>query len=282
MNPADTVGGAVTALFVPGDRADRFSKAAAAGPDIVIIDLEDAVAPDAKGAALVATIEAVGNGFQAVVRMNSASTEYFQSELEALVQLTATPGSGLLGVMIPKAEDVETVELVRGRIPAELAVVPLIESAAGVVATARIVACQGVTRLAFGAIDFVADIDASGEDEFLAYARSLIVVHSRAFRISPPLDTPIAEFSDEAVVASAAKRARGYGFGGKLCIHPRQVAIITAAFQPDDRQITWARAVISVGAGVGTVDGAMVDRPVVLQARSILRRAGLGADINQD
>jgi len=275
VEAADRVASAVTALFVPGDRPERFPKAAAAGPDVVIIDWEDAVAPEAKPVAAAATIEAVAAGFPAIVRMNAAGSPTFDAELDALINLAGQPGNGLLGVMLPKAEATADLERVRSRVPAWLAIVPLIESASGLVSAVQLASIPGVTRLAFGAIDFALDIGADDGDEYLGYARSALVVASRAAGIAAPLDTPTAEFRDEAVVAAAARRARGFGFGGKLCIHPRQVEVIAQAFRPDEASIAWARQVVGAGDGVSSVNGAMVDRPVVERAKEILRRASL-------
>ncbi|SDO32762.1 citrate lyase subunit beta / citryl-CoA lyase [Cryobacterium flavum] len=274
MAEAEVVGEAITALFVPGDRPQRFSKAAAARPDVVIVDWEDAVAPQSKAAATASTMEFLSDGFVALVRTNPIGSPTFESELEALAELATTPGNGLLGIMLPKADSAQDVERICRRLPANLAVVPLIESAAGLVAAMKLAAIPGVTRLAFGAIDFALDIGADDGDQYLAYARSELVVVSRAANIAAPLDSPTPEFDDVEFVASAARYARGFGFSGKLCIHPRQVSIVAAAFLPDDVTVAWARKVAGAADGVSTVDGTMVDRPVIERARRVLRRIG--------
>ena len=275
MANADIAATAVTALFVPGDRPDRFVKAAAAGPDLVIVDWEDAVAPHAKVEARTATIEALSGGFEAVVRINPAASPTFEAELGALADLARIPGNGLLGIMLPKAESRTEAEAALAPLPAGLPLLALVESAAGVVAAVDIAATPGVTRLAFGAYDFALDVGAGDDDEFLAYARSVLVVASRAAGIAAPLDTPTAEFTDETVVAARARYAQAFGFGGKLCIHPRQVPVVAEAFRPDAAAIEWALKAAGAADGVSSIDGVMVDRPVIERAKSVLRRAGL-------
>jgi citrate lyase subunit beta/citryl-CoA lyase len=172
ISGAETVASAVTALFVPGDRPERFAKAAAAGAGVVIIDLEDAVAPEAKSAALTAAVEAVapsdgGAGVRALVRVNPQGSGHYDADITLLLSAARTPGSGLLGIVVPKAEDPAALRQLRSDMPNHLALVPLVESALGVVNAVELARVPGVTRLAFGAIDFALDIDADGGTAFL-------------------------------------------------------------------------------------------------------------------
>jgi citrate lyase subunit beta/citryl-CoA lyase len=276
---AETVAGAVTALFVPGDRPERFAKAAAAGAGVVIIDLEDAVAPAAKSAALAAAVEAVapdggGAPVRALVRVNPQGSGHYDADITLLLAAARTPGSGLLGIMVPKAEDPGALRQLRSDMPKHLALVPLVESALGVVNAVELARVPGVTRLAFGAIDFALDIDADGGDRFLDHARSQLVLASRAAGIAAPLDSPSTDIKDTARVAESARLARNFGFGGKLCIHPAQLATVHGAFAPAPADVEWALSVIGAEGGAAQVDGRMIDRPVTERAKRILARAG--------
>ncbi|MEV8148543.1 CoA ester lyase [Arthrobacter sp. NPDC080073] len=270
---------AVSALFVPGDRPERFEKAIAAGPGVVIIDLEDAVAQDAKASALASVLKAiapdVGTGHvRALVRVNPKGSDQYDAEITALLAAAEAPGTGLLGVVVPKSEDAVALRQLRADMPGHLALVPLIESAAGVVNSVELASVSGVTRLAFGAIDFALDINADSGDRFLDHARAQLVLASRAAGIAAPLDSPSTEITDINRVADSARLARNFGFGGKLCIHPAQLATVHGAFAPTEAEIRWARSVVDAEGAAAQVDGQMIDRPVTERAKRILQRAG--------
>jgi citrate lyase beta subunit len=276
---AATVATAVTALFVPGDRPERFAKASAAGAGVVIIDLEDAVAPASKSAALAAALEAVapsdgGKGVRALVRVNTRGSRHYDAEITSLFWAAQVPGSGLLGIMVPKVEDREALLQLRSYMPKHLALVPLVESALGVVNALELARVPGVTRLAFGAIDFALDIDADGGDRFLDHARAQLVLASRAAGIAAPFDSPSTDIHDAVKVADSARLASSFGFGGKLCIHPAQLETVHGAFVPTDADIEWAMSVTGSEGGATQVDGQMIDRPVTERAKRILQRAG--------
>ncbi|MDN4644218.1 HpcH/HpaI aldolase/citrate lyase family protein [Arthrobacter sp. PsM3] len=269
---------AVTALFVPGDRPERFAKAAAAGAGVVIIDLEDAVAPDAKAGALAAVLEGLaptrgGDPVRALVRVNPMDSKQYDAEITALLSSAETPESGLVGIVVPKAEDADALKLLRARMPVHLALVPLVESALGMVNALELARVPGVTRLAFGAIDFALDINADGGDRFLDQARAQLVLASRAAGIGAPLDSPSIDITDAGAVADSARLARNFGFGGKLCIHPIQVAAVHGAFTPTKADVEWALSVIRAEGGAVQVSGQMIDRPVTERAKRILQRA---------
>ncbi|MET0872543.1 MAG: CoA ester lyase [Paeniglutamicibacter terrestris] len=270
------VGDATTALFVPATRPERFAKAASTSADVVLIDLEDAVAPEHKTKARASSIEALSrrDGFKAVVRINAVGTPYFADDLEALTNLANTGGHGLLGLMVPKAETTDTIgeiaELTRSL---GLSLVPLIESATGLINAFDLARTPGVTRLAFGAIDFCLDIDSSLDERVLDHARSVLVLTSRAAGIRPPLDSPTTEIRDLRQVAESTRLARNFGFGGKLCIHPAQVAVVNSAFTPSEEDLRWATKVVQGDDAILEVDGQMIDRPVIERAKRILRRA---------
>ena len=262
----------VTALFVPGNRPDRFAKAAAAGADVVIIDLEDAVAPAARASALAHVVEglAPGTGLHALVRVTAVGSPSHASEVEALRTLAGRPGHGLAGLLLPKADDPEAVDALGAWFGCAVPLVLLIESAAGVQAVAQLARRPGVVRLAFGALDFSLDVDADVASDTVAHARSAVVIASRAAGIAAPLDTPSVEITDLAAVSATARASRRQGFGGLLCIHPAQVAVVHEAFRPTAEERRWAANVVAAGEDATQVDGRMVDRPVLERARRIL------------
>lgn len=275
----DPVEQAVTALFVPGNRPERFEKAAAAGADLVIIDLEDAVPTPDKASALDALVVALTGGsgpsVRAMVRINAIGSPSFQNEVAALSALSAAPGNGLIGVMVPKAEHAADIATLARSLATGMPIVPLIESGLGLRNSFDLANAPGVSRLAFGAIDFALDIDAGDGDRYLDYARSHLVVTSRAARRVAPLDSPCPEIRDQSLILESAVLARNFGFGGKLCIHPAQIGSVTTAFTPSDESVRWARAVVDAGIeGAASLDGQMIDLPVIERANRILTRAG--------
>jgi citrate lyase subunit beta / citryl-CoA lyase len=257
---------AVTWLFVPGDRPGRFAKAQAAGADAVVCDLEDGVAPQDKAQARAAVGAWLAAGGRAWVRVNAPGSELCDGDVEALAGLP-----GLLGLVVPKSEKASDLEDVaqRGR---GCPIIALVETAVGVLEATGIARSPAVERLAFGSIDYAGDIDAVESEDSLLLARSLLVLASRAARKPGPLDGVTTDVLDMAPVQAAAVYARGLGFAGKLCIHPRQVAAVAAGFGPDEQDVRWAREVVSAGASGGAVAvrGQMVDRPVLERARGIL------------
>lgn len=271
----EVVASAVTALFVPGDRPERFGKAAASGADVVIVDLEDAVEAGSKEKALAAAVDSLKAGeIRALVRINAKASETHDAEIAALLSVTERRGHGMLGIVLPKADHPGLISELYERFPRDLALVPLIESACGMVQAADLARVPGVTRLAFGAIDFALDINASGDDRFLDHARAQLVLASRAAEISAPLDSPCVEIQDEDTIADSARLARKFGFGGKLCIHPRQITAVTAAFLPTEAEVAWALSVKDAEGAAAQVAGQMIDRPVIERAKRILAQAG--------
>ena len=258
-------------LFVPGNRADRFDKALAAGASAVIIDLEDAVAPPDKDAARAALAAWVQPHHQVVVRINSADTPWFVDDLAMCGQ------AGVAGVMLPKAERADTLAQVMAA--GAHALLPLVESAAGIANLDAIARAPGVWRLAFGSIDLQVDLglkDAT-EDELLPF-RLQLVLASRLAGIGAPVDGVSTAIDDDHRLQQDVARARRLGFGGKLCIHPKQVALVNAGMAPSAAEVAWARRVLDAAAGAGgaavAVDGKMVDKPVLLRAEAVLREAG--------
>ena len=251
----------IAPLFVPGDRPERFARAATSGADAIIIDLEDAVAPERKELARAALVaENVPSGISVFVRTNALGTPWHEADVAALAGLNVT------GVMLPKAEAATAILALAAALPGK-AIIALLESAKGLAASREIAGCAG--RLAFGSIDFCADLGMAHEREMLLAARAEIVLASRLAGLPAPLDGVCTAIDAAAEVEADARYARAFGFGGKLCIHPKQIAPTRAGFAPTAAQIDWAERVLA-GGGAVTVDGKMVDEPVRIQARQIL------------
>jgi citrate lyase subunit beta/citryl-CoA lyase len=257
-------------LFVPGNRPDRFQKALNSGAHAVILDLEDGVAPSNKQAARESVAQWLHPDRPSVLRVNGIGTEWFEEDLA----LCGRPG--VAAVILPKAECSEQVqELVRPA-GAKFALLPLIESARGFDNARAIASCQGVQRLIFGPLDFQADLGIDGDNEELLFFRSQLVLLSRLAGIEPPVDGPTTAIGEPELVRAEALRARRLGFGGKLCIHPRQVPIVNECFAPTPAEVEWAEKIMEAaarsGGGAVAVDGKMVDRPVILLAERIWKQ----------
>ena len=252
-------------LFVPANRPERFAKAAASGTDAVILDLEDAVPQDAKEAAR-AALGADFTDLPVLVRINARGTPWHDADVAAVA------GLPVAAVILPKAEDPATCSAVAAATGKP--VIALIESGLGLAQARAIAAAEGVERLAFGSIDFCADLGCEHLREVLLPARSELVLASRLASIAGPIDGVTVQLDDLSVIRDDAAHARAMGMTGKLCIHPKQVAEVRNSFAPTEGQIDWARRVLASGDGAVSVDGAMVDEPVRIRARAILAQAG--------
>ena len=271
MTPVEV---ARTLLFVPGSRPDRFAKAAASGADLVVVDLEDAVAESDKETARGAVAEWLGgDGAEvgAAVRVNTIGSDHHGADVAALRGLP-----GLRAVVVPMAEDPDRLAALAERLGAEVAVLPLVETALGVHRVHYLAAAAGVRRLAFGHLDLAADLGSATDDTAMLMARSTLVLASRVARLPGPIDGTTTALDDPAAAAEDATRSRALGFTGKLCIHPNQVAPVNAAFRPTDDELAWAYRVLAAATagGVARVDGQMVDAPVLLRARNLVALQG--------
>ncbi|WP_313087557.1 CoA ester lyase [Pseudomonas sp.] len=264
-----------TALFVPATRPERIAKALATGADAVIVDLEDAVAEQLKAQArdqLAAFLDA-NPGAQVRVRINAAGHAQQARDLAL-----CTAYAGVAGVVLPKAESAAQVTAAAA---SGKPVWPIVESARGLAALADIAAAGGVERLSFGALDLGLDLGlASGTpaaERILDQARYALLLQSRLAGLAPPLDSVFPDIQDLPGLARFAADARDMGFGGVLCIHPSQVAVVHETLMPSADELAWAQRVLAAGAsgeGVFVVDGHMIDAPVIGRARRLLQRAG--------
>lgn len=265
-------------LFVPASRPDRIGKAIAAGADAVIVDLEDAVAPDAKAEArdglhaVWRTLQqqADAAGVALLLRTNGADTPYFGDDL-AFCRTQAVQT-----IVLPKADNA-SLEALRARLP-DTPCHALLETAAGFADLPEVARAPGVTRLLFGSIDLMFDLDVGDDDLPLHSCRSALVLHSRAAGLPAPVDGVCTAIGDAQALAADTLRGRRFGFGAKLLIHPSQVAGVHAALAPSDAEVAWARRVVDQAAAAQgaaiAVDGKMVDRPVLDRAQRIVAAAG--------
>jgi citrate lyase subunit beta / citryl-CoA lyase len=258
-----------TWLFVPGDRPERFEKAHASGADEVILDLEDAVDAEHKESARRAVAQRLAEG-RSWVRINSADTRWHSADVAMLREIP-----GLRGVVLPKAETPADLATLAGALPAATRLMPLVESASGLLRAVDLARSGAAARLAFGSIDFSLDVGCAESEQALLHARCHLVLASRAGGLPPPVDGVTTAVADPAAASAAAGHARSLGFGGKLCIHPAQVEPVAAAFRPTSDEVAWARRVIEASSGGGAVrvDGRMVDRPVLERARRLVAQA---------
>lgn len=258
-------------LFVPGDRPDRFDRAAASGADLVVCDLEDAVAGAAKDTAREQVTGWLDTGGSAAVRINAAGTPWYAADCAALRGL-----DGLSAVMVPKAEDPDALGSLAASL-GDIPVVALVETALGLHRVVDLASVPGVVRLAFGSVDFALDTGCAQDDTALLHARSSLVVASRVAGVAQPVDGVTVALDDPDAAGRDATQARRLGFTGKLCVHPRQVPAVNAAFTPSAEEVDRARRVVAAaGDGAASrVDGEMVDVPVLERSRRILDQAEL-------
>lgn len=269
-------------LFVPANRPERYAKALTSGAGAVIIDLEDAVAPDAKEAARVQLAQGfaampAGARARVLVRINAGGTSGHEDDLLLLSRFAK---DGLAGVVLPKLETVTELKRVAAAAGPACALLPMLESATGLAALDVLAAGPGVTRLVFGNLDFQADLGmACGPDEAeLQPVRLALVLASRRAGLAAPVDGVTPGTGDLAQVQRDAERSRCGGFGAKLCIHPAQVAVVNMALGPTAAELDWAQRVVEASrsaGGVTTLDGRMVDAPVLrLAQRTLALQAG--------
>ncbi len=274
-------------LFAPANRRDVHAKALAAGADIVCLDLEDAVPPDAKDAARPVAIEFLGAAGQGsperAVRINTLRSLDGLRDMAAILE--ARPAHGI--VFLPKVMDAGEVKLASDLVTQSspgLLLAVLIETAEGLEKAASILSASDRIAFAmFGGVDLAADLGAAMAHEPLLYARSR-VVHAAALAGIDVLDVPSLSFRDEEMIGAEARMARSLGFTGKGAIHPAGIAAINAAFTPSREEISHAERIVDAWRaspnGLAIVDGKLVEKPVIRAMERILalrdREAGKG------
>lgn len=263
-------------LFTPGTRPDRFARATEAGADVLIIDLEDAVAPDDK---LRARDGALGHlsrpvGLPTALRLNGLDTHAGIADVDALLRSDAAPAY----IVLPKTESAGHLQILDRLLTAAgraARLIALIESARGLAGLDAIAsATPRLAGLMLGAADLAADLGAAPTWPPLAHARARLV-QACALAGIMPIDSPFFDLRDGDGLAGEVMAAAAFGFVAKAAIHPGQIQTINAAFTPTDAEIAHARAVLAANqGGIGVVDGRMVDEAVARRARRVLAAAG--------
>jgi citrate lyase subunit beta/citryl-CoA lyase len=271
-------------LFVPGDRPERMEKALALGADALILDLEDAVAPSAKAGArrAVAAFLAAHPDANLWVRVNPLDGTENEADLDVVA-------GAARGIVLPKSEGAASLaELDRrlaalGNTAAQVMAIAT-ETPAAIFGLGSYKGAKRLAALTWGAEDLPAAIGAATSREadgrFTApyeIARALTLFGACAAGVAP-IETVYPAFRDLGGLAAYAARARRDGFTGMMAIHPAQVSVINAAFTPSEAEIAHARAVVAAfeadpGAGALSLNGRMIDRPHLVQARRILAAA---------
>lgn len=259
-------------LFTPGNRLELLAKIGRWQPDVVVVDLEDAIAAVEKEAVRDRLGEAELNVLPCpvLVRVNPDGTPWHDADVDAAVR------SGAAGIVLPKAETPGRVAALAGKLVEEgMPTLMLgIETARGV-AAARELLAAGVTGAYFGAEDYIADVGGrrtAGGLEVL-HARSAVVLAARLAGV-PAVDQAVVAFNDDEAFRLEAEAGRDLGYSGKICIHPRQVALAHAAFTPGEAEVAAARRIVeAAGNGVGIVDGVMVDAAHLRAAQRVLAQA---------
>ncbi|BCJ86388.1 HpcH/HpaI aldolase/citrate lyase family protein [Effusibacillus dendaii] len=276
-------------MFVPGNSERRLAKVDDLTADVIIFDLEDAVPLSEKQNARQLVCQTIRNSRAACsfVRVNDLASGFFADDIADLA------GVLLAGIVLPKAnsrQDILTAdqalaeaESKSGRQLGDIEIVPLIESALGLYQAFEIAASSPrVKRLAFGSVDFTLDIQAqlTHEGTEILYARSHLVVVSRAAGIEPPIDAVFVQMKDREGLLRDTKLAKQLGFQGKMVIHPDQIGIVNDVFTPTQEEIEEAKRIVSAfdealleGSAAIQLDGKMIDYPVAERAKRIVRQA---------
>jgi citrate lyase subunit beta / citryl-CoA lyase len=250
---------ALTALYVPGSRPDRFDKAAASGADVVILDLEDSVGDDEKADARAAVVSWLTRASVPVqVRVNAPGTEHLALDLEALPESVE--------VRLPKVQGAGDMRPLEG-----MNVHAVIESALGVEHAFDIARSPEVVSIGLGEADLAAELGIEGDEPF-GWIRSRIVVAARAAGLPRPMMSVFPDLEDLDGLAASCRVGRRLGMRGRAAVHPKQIPVISSAFAPTAQERQWAAEVLNA-LGTSAVarmpDGSMVDEAMARRARSI-------------
>ena len=256
-------------LFVPGSRPERFAKAVASGADLICIDLEDAVAADAKETARAAALAAMGDP-RLAIRINACTSSLGAADLAAICAAVVKPGV----VLVPMVENAAALADATAQcVAAGINLMPLIETPKGLRLAYEIGATPGVIGLMFGGADFAAEIGCDLAWEPLRVARGLLLIAAAEAGVQA-IDVPWIRLDDPAGLRAECLQAKALGFAGKAAIHPDQIATIHGVFRPTTAQIAEAEAAEAAFAAAGGAavrfNGKMLEAPVVKRYRQTL------------
>lgn len=253
-------------LFVPGHRPDRFAKAVGSGADAIVLDLEDAVGPELKQRARENVFRWLAEGGSGIVRINGTDSPWYEDDVAML-------GGSSRAVMFPKVTCADHISDLLNRLPANSCVLPVLETASGILRALEICAENGILRVVFGNADLASELGIDLADRIaLGHARAHVVLASAACGLTSPVDGATASVTDEDALIGDAEHAAALGFSAKVCLHPRQVPAVNAAFTPSAADLQWARDVLAaVGDGsVGVLNSQVVGKPIIDRAQRML------------
>ncbi|MCS5605502.1 MAG: CoA ester lyase [Alphaproteobacteria bacterium] len=264
-------------LYMPGSNRRAMEKARELPADVLILDLEDAVTPDAKVSARQEAVEAVERGGyglrEVVIRINGLDTQWHADDL------TAAAASNAHAVLLPKVEGGQQVQTVAAALPERMDLWCMMETPLAILHAEEIAASSSKTKcLVMGTSDLATDLNAlhTSHREPLAASLSLCLLAARSYGLAA-LDGVYLDLKDDAGFEAACIQGRHFGFDGKTLIHPRQVATANQIFAPSDDEITEANIIVSAfeqarseGKGVVVVNGKLVENLHVAAARRLL------------
>ena len=275
-------------LFTPGNDTRKIRKAFNSQADIIVLDLEDAVAIEQKAPARKNIVNELSlkdcNSCLSYVRVNASETEFCYRDLCEII------GPWLDGILLPKVENayqiekidwlIEQLEREKGLRPRALDIMPIIETSIGLTSAKDIANSKTrVKRLSFGAGDFINDMGMTWtpNEKELQYARSVICLESRAAGLEPPIDSVFIDLNDEKHMKNSAMTASALGFHGKFCIHPKQINTVNQAFTPTTEELVRAQKIVDTfnqaeadGLAAIQIDGYFIDYPVAERAQRTL------------
>ena len=265
----------VAPLFVPAHKPHLIEKAEKTSADALFLDLEDAVSIAEKPQARKEVISARSRK-NIWVRINDVRSDFFEDDIAALRQCDFA-GHNLKGILLPKLETPADIDKLLDKVGQKLPVIGFIETAKGLININECFAHEALLTVIFGNLDFAFDIGSKPIREALLFARSTIIIAARHAGKAPPLDGVTPDFRDETQLLSDLEYAASLGFGGRLCIHPSQTAPTFKAFMPSEEEIAKAKAILKAAGDrlVAQLDGQMIDKPVIEQAKRTLTKAGI-------
>ncbi|MDY0064630.1 MAG: CoA ester lyase [Bacilli bacterium] len=262
-------------LFIPSNNPGMVQNANLFGADAAIFDLEDAVSVQEKDSARNLLRESLDtiSGLEKIVRINGMDTPYFDADLKMLIKTTADT------IMLPKAgiQEVQKLDLLLTKANSPIRILPIIELAASLLEVEAIAVLPRVDGLLLGAEDLTSDLEVERtvEGVEIAYARSKMSLACKGARIDA-IDTPCTNTTSDEEVKMDALRAKQLGMNAKACIHPNQVAIVNTVFSPSHLQIKQAKRIIEAAKsaqGAFSLDGKMIDKPIIERSKKILEKA---------
>ena len=274
-------------LFIPGNNPSMIQDSYIFEADCIIYDLEDAVAYSEKDSARIIVKSFIESGLiedkEVIVRINDIDSEFYLDDINVIVSNYVDT------IMLPMATEWSVRKLAtkldeieeKKKIAKRIKIIPIIESGKSVLEVEKIVRHQRVSGVLLGAEDLSFDLGIirTKEGAEIEYVRSKIVIAAKAYK-KDAIDTPFTDVTDDEGLIKDTKRAKLLGMNAKACIHPRQARTINKVFSPSSFDIDFAKKVLKgyeeaqkVGLGVFSLEGKMIDKPIVERALSVIMRA---------